>query len=75
MYKHLKFTIYTSGSESTQDEFGACAMITTRMDDELGGLPVQYRETQGNESSTFLGYFKPAIHYKVCLTFTFLFFI
>jgi len=52
------------GSESTQDEFGACAMITTRMDDELGGLPVQYRETQGNESSTFLGYFKPAIHYK-----------
>lgn len=52
------------GDKSTQDEYGACAILTTQLDDEMGGTPVQFRETQGNESSTFLGYFRPAIQYK-----------
>ena len=69
-----KVIITFSGNESSQDEYGACAMITTKMDDDMDGLPVQYRETQGNESSTFLGYFKPAIHYKVSFTFFYVLF-
>lgn len=35
------------------------------MDDFLGGKPIQYREVQGHESKTFLGYFKPGIKYMV----------
>jgi len=53
------------GDKSTQDEYGSCAFLTTQLDDEFGGVPVQYRETQGSESSKFLGYFKPAIQYKM----------
>ena len=40
---------------------GAAAMLTTQMDDYLGGDPVQYREVQGNESEMFKGYFKSGI--------------
>ena len=38
-------------------------MLTTQMDDYLGGDPVQYREVQGNESEMFKGYFKSGIVY------------
>lgn len=51
------------GKESSQDEQGAAAMLTTQMDDYLGGDPVQYREVQGNESEMFKGYFKSGIVY------------
>ena len=53
------------GSESSQDEYGACAILTTQLDDEYGGAPIQHRETQGYESALFMGYFRPAIKYEV----------
>lgn len=37
----------------------------TQLDDFLGGAPRQFTEFQNNESTTFMGYFKPGIKYKV----------
>lgn len=36
-----------------------------QMDDYLGGKPIQYREVQGHESKTFVGYFKSGLKYMV----------
>jgi len=46
------------GDESSQDEYGAAAIIVTQMDTVAGDLPVQFRETENRESSTFMEYFK-----------------
>ncbi|XP_036381933.1 gelsolin-like isoform X2 [Megalops cyprinoides] len=51
------------GESSTEDESGAAAIFTVQMDDFLGGKPIQYREVQGYESRTFLGYFKSGLKY------------
>ncbi|XP_077974564.1 villin-1-like [Styela clava] len=52
------------GAESSQDEQGAAAMLTTYLDDYLGGEPVQHREVQGNESEIFRSYFKKGLIYQ-----------
>uniref|UniRef100_A0A4W6FB52 Gelsolin n=1 Tax=Lates calcarifer TaxID=8187 RepID=A0A4W6FB52_LATCA len=54
---------YWQGSECSQDESGAATIFTVQMDDFLQGAPVQYREVQGHESSTFTGYFKSGLKY------------
>ncbi|XP_051552635.1 gelsolin-like [Myxocyprinus asiaticus] len=51
------------GDACTLDESGAAAIFTTQMDDFLGGKPIQYREVQGYESKTFVGYFKSGLKY------------
>uniref|UniRef100_A0A7N5JIF9 Gelsolin n=1 Tax=Ailuropoda melanoleuca TaxID=9646 RepID=A0A7N5JIF9_AILME len=52
------------GDHCSQDESGSAAIFTVQLDDYLGGKAIQHRETQGHESSTFLGYFKSGIKYK-----------
>lgn len=54
-----------TGRECSQDEAGAAAILTVQMDDFLRGEPVQYREVQGHESTTFVGYFKSGLKYLV----------
>ncbi|XP_030647090.1 gelsolin b [Chanos chanos] len=51
------------GAECSQDESGSAAIFTIQMDDFLGGKPIQYREVQGYESKTFVGYFKSGLKY------------
>lgn len=51
------------GAESSVDEMGIAAYKTVELDDSLGGAPIQYRETQDNESAKFLSLFKQGITY------------
>ncbi|KAF3848827.1 hypothetical protein F7725_015324 [Dissostichus mawsoni] len=61
---HLQYDLhFWLGDFCTQDESGSAAIFTVQMDDFLGGSPIQYREVQGHESKTFLGYFKSGLKY------------
>jgi len=46
------------GAESTADEKGAAALITTRKDDQLGGAATQVRVQMGKEPLHFIKLFK-----------------
>jgi gelsolin len=51
------------GSQTSQDEAGSAAIFAIQLDDQLGGVPIQYRETQEHESQLFLSYFKNGVRY------------
>lgn len=53
------------GLESSQDERGAAAVLTTQMDEHLGGGPVQYRQIQGYENAKFMSLYPNGVKYKV----------
>lgn len=55
----------SAGDACTTDESGAAAIFAVQMDEFLGGKPIQYREVQGYESKTFVGYFKSGLKYMV----------
>uniref|UniRef100_UPI00398E7806 scinderin-like n=1 Tax=Pristiophorus japonicus TaxID=55135 RepID=UPI00398E7806 len=51
--------IYTwQGNKATKDELGASAILTINLDDEMQGLPVQVRVTQGQEPPHLMSMFK-----------------
>uniref|UniRef100_A0A8C9YW57 Gelsolin n=1 Tax=Sander lucioperca TaxID=283035 RepID=A0A8C9YW57_SANLU len=60
---NLQYDLHYWLGECSQTESGSAAIFTVQMDDFLGGKPIQYREAQGYESKTFLGYFKSGIKY------------
>lgn len=55
----------SAGSDCSQDEKGAAAILAVQLDDHLQGAPLQYREVQGHESKQFTGYFKSGLKYMV----------
>lgn len=54
---------YWIGSQSTQDESGAAAILTVGLDDKFNGAAIQHREAEGYESAQFLAYFSSALQY------------
>ena len=54
-----KYIIYFwLGAKSSADEFGAAAILATKMDDELGGAATQVRVAMGKEPSHFVEIFQ-----------------
>merc|ERR550534_696092 len=49
------------GNQTSQDESGSAAMLSVELDDQLGGVPTQFRETEGHESAKFLAYFPKGV--------------
>lgn len=57
---HIHFWL---GSQTTPDKSGVAAYKTVELDNFLNGCCIQHRETEGNESSRFLSYFKNGLRY------------
>jgi len=57
------FLHFWLGKTTSLDESGTAAIKAVELDDALGGVPVQYRETQGNESALFTCRFKSGVRY------------
>lgn len=55
MEYHIHFWL---GSETTADKSGVAAYKSVELDNFIGGISVQHRETQGNECSRFKSYFR-----------------
>ncbi|XP_037303289.1 gelsolin [Manduca sexta] len=55
---------YWIGSETSQDEAGAAAILTVGLDDKFNGAAVQHREALGYESAQFKQCFPSGIQYK-----------
>ncbi|GMR59128.1 hypothetical protein PMAYCL1PPCAC_29323, partial [Pristionchus mayeri] len=51
------------GKEASNDEITAAAVEAVQLDRHLEGKAVQFRETQENESSQFLSYFRHGLRY------------
>lgn len=49
------------GSAVTQQESGNVAYKVMELDNHLGNIATQYRETQENESERFMSYFKEGL--------------
>ncbi|XP_061878252.1 scinderin like b [Entelurus aequoreus] len=60
LYSHKRgHVIYTwQGLKATQDELAASAFLTVKLDDSMGGSPVQVRVTQGQEPPHLMSLFK-----------------
>ncbi|KAH9637563.1 hypothetical protein HF086_014203 [Spodoptera exigua] len=54
---------YWIGSESSQDESGAAAILTVGLDDKFNGAAIQHREVLGHESEDFKGLFPSGLQY------------
>ncbi|XP_009881760.1 PREDICTED: macrophage-capping protein [Charadrius vociferus] len=52
------------GRDSSRDEQGACALLSTQLNTLLGERPVTHREVQGNESDVFMEYFPRGVTYQ-----------
>ncbi|NWW77337.1 CAPG protein, partial [Climacteris rufus] len=52
------------GWDPSQDEQGACALLSTQLSSLLGEGPVTHREVQGNESNLFMEYFPCGLTYQ-----------
>ncbi|KAM3830717.1 macrophage-capping protein isoform 3-T4 [Vipera latastei] len=52
------------GQNSSRDEQGACALLSTHLNSIPKEKPIQYREVQGNESDVFMEYFPRGIKYQ-----------
>ena len=61
----MTMMLHVAGPECSQDESTSAAILSTQLDDQLGGRPVQFRELQGHESVNFMSLFKGGVQYKV----------
>ncbi|XP_049576801.1 scinderin like a [Syngnathus scovelli] len=61
----LSYNVHTwMGSQTSQDEKIAATILMTQLDGSLGGAAVQFTEHQGEESVSFLQYFKHGLKYQ-----------
>uniref|UniRef100_A0A8C7FVF7 Scinderin like a n=1 Tax=Oncorhynchus kisutch TaxID=8019 RepID=A0A8C7FVF7_ONCKI len=56
--QHIIYTWLVQGQKCTQDELAASAFLTVKLDDSMGGSPVQVRVTQGQEPAHLMSLFK-----------------